>query len=49
MVLRQGEARAQSRHRALFDTAPFTRDPEFAYTVMWERTQRGEPPQSFSV
>jgi predicted O-linked N-acetylglucosamine transferase (SPINDLY family) len=33
----------------LFDTARFTRDLECAYTVMWERTQRGEPPQSFSI
>ena len=33
----------------LFDTARFTRDLETAYTTMWERTQRGEPPESFSV
>ena len=33
----------------LFDTARFTRDLECAYTVIWERTQRGEPPQSFSI
>jgi predicted O-linked N-acetylglucosamine transferase (SPINDLY family) len=33
----------------LFDTARFTRDLETAYTMMWERTQRGEPPKSFSV
>jgi protein O-GlcNAc transferase len=40
------------RNRAsepLFDTARFTRDLETAYTTMWERSQRGEPPQSFSV
>jgi protein O-GlcNAc transferase len=33
----------------LFDTARFTRDLESAYTVMWERTQCGEPPESFSI
>jgi predicted O-linked N-acetylglucosamine transferase (SPINDLY family) len=33
----------------LFDTARFTRDLESAYTVMWERTQRGEPPESFFI
>jgi predicted O-linked N-acetylglucosamine transferase (SPINDLY family) len=33
----------------LFDTARITRDLEAAYTMMWERTQRGEPPESFSV
>jgi predicted O-linked N-acetylglucosamine transferase (SPINDLY family) len=33
----------------LFDTARYTRDLESAYTVIWERTQRGEPPESFSV
>jgi predicted O-linked N-acetylglucosamine transferase (SPINDLY family) len=33
----------------LFDTARFTRDLEFAYTVMWERTQRGQPPEGFSI
>lgn len=32
-----------------FDTARITRDLETAYTTMWERTQRGEPPESFSV
>ena len=32
-----------------FDTSRITRDLETAYTTMWERTQRGEPPESFSV
>jgi protein O-GlcNAc transferase len=32
-----------------FDTARITRDLETAYMTMWERTQRGEPPESFSV
>ena len=32
----------------LFDTARFTRDLESAYTTMWERTQRGEPPETLS-
>lgn len=33
----------------LFDTARFTLHLEAAYTAMWERTQRGEPPASFAV
>jgi predicted O-linked N-acetylglucosamine transferase (SPINDLY family) len=33
----------------LFDTERFTRHIESAYVNMWERWQRGEPPQSFSV
>jgi predicted O-linked N-acetylglucosamine transferase (SPINDLY family) len=33
----------------LFDTARFARHIESAYTTMWERSQRGEPPVSFSV
>lgn len=33
----------------LFDTRRFTRDLEAAYTVMWERSQRGLLPKSFSV
>ena len=33
----------------LFDMARFTRNLEKAYTMMWERTQRGEPPVSFAV
>jgi protein O-GlcNAc transferase len=33
----------------LFDTARITRNLEAAYTAMWERTRRGEPPESFIV
>jgi len=33
----------------LFDTKRFTRKIEAAYTTMWERCRRGEPPQSFAV
>jgi predicted O-linked N-acetylglucosamine transferase (SPINDLY family) len=33
----------------LFNTERFTRHIETAYTTMWERSQRGEPPQSFAV
>jgi hypothetical protein len=33
----------------LFDTARFTRHIETAYAMMWERNQRGEGPESFSV
>jgi protein O-GlcNAc transferase len=33
----------------LFDTARFTRNLESAYTTMWERYQRGEPPAHFAV
>ena len=33
----------------LFDTERFTRHIEAAYTTMWERAQRGEPPRSFAV
>ena len=41
-----------ARHRAthpLFDTKRFTRNLEAAYITMWERRQRGERPQTFSV
>jgi predicted O-linked N-acetylglucosamine transferase (SPINDLY family) len=34
---------------ALFDTAGYTRDLETAFVTMWERQQRGEPPDSFAV
>lgn len=34
---------------ALFDTRRFTRHIEAAYTTMWQRHQRGEPPDSFAV
>jgi predicted O-linked N-acetylglucosamine transferase (SPINDLY family) len=33
----------------LFDTAQITRNLETAYTTMWERTRRGEPPESFAL
>ena len=33
----------------LFDTDRFRRHIEAAYTTMWERQQRGEPPESFAV
>ena len=35
--------------RPLFDTAQFTRHLESAFTMMWERRQRGEQPASFAV
>jgi protein O-GlcNAc transferase len=41
---------ARNRDTApLFDTARTTRDLETAYAIMWERAQRGEPPEPFSV
>jgi protein O-GlcNAc transferase len=33
----------------LFDTARFTRAIEAAYVIMWERHQRGDAPEAFSV
>ena len=45
------KARLQ-RNRAthsLFDTARFTRNLEKSYLTMWDRWQRGLPPQSFAV
>jgi predicted O-linked N-acetylglucosamine transferase (SPINDLY family) len=33
----------------LFDTARYTRNLESAYTIMWERQQKGMPPADFSV
>jgi protein O-GlcNAc transferase len=33
----------------LFDTARYTRHIEAAYVTMWERAERGEPPQAFAV
>jgi predicted O-linked N-acetylglucosamine transferase (SPINDLY family) len=35
--------------KPLFDTARYTRHLETAFTKMWERAQRGEPPENFSV
>jgi predicted O-linked N-acetylglucosamine transferase (SPINDLY family) len=41
---------AENRRTApLFDTDRFCRHIEAAYTRMWERSQRGEPPVSFAV
>jgi predicted O-linked N-acetylglucosamine transferase (SPINDLY family) len=41
---------AQNRDTApLFDAAQFARHIESAYTTMWERQQRGQPPASFAV
>jgi protein O-GlcNAc transferase len=34
---------------SLFDTQRFTRHIEAAYIAMWERYQRGAPPESFAV
>ncbi|MBI4203852.1 MAG: hypothetical protein HY527_02390 [Betaproteobacteria bacterium] len=33
----------------LFDTDRFRRHIEAAYITMWERYQRGEPPEGFAV
>jgi predicted O-linked N-acetylglucosamine transferase (SPINDLY family) len=48
-----GELKAKlARNRGthpLFDTDRFRRHIESAYTTMYERYQRGEPPQNFSV
>jgi protein O-GlcNAc transferase len=33
----------------LFDVGRYRRHIEAAYITMWEKLQRGEPPQSFSV
>ena len=41
-----------AQHRqtsSLFNTRRFARHIESAYTIMWERYQRGEPPTSFAV
>ena len=41
-----------ARHRdtePLFDTARFTRNLERAYEVMWDRSQRGLPPDGFAI
>jgi predicted O-linked N-acetylglucosamine transferase (SPINDLY family) len=46
--LRQKLAHNRERY-PLFDTDRFTRHIEAAYTTMWERYQRGEPPESFAV
>ena len=41
-------ARNRTTH-PLFDTDRFRRHLESAYVTMWERHQRGEPPESFAV
>ncbi|HTS21166.1 MAG TPA: tetratricopeptide repeat protein [Casimicrobiaceae bacterium] len=46
--LRQALARNRTT-TPLFDTDRFRRHIEAAYTAMWERHQRGEPPASFAV
>ena len=33
----------------LFDTAGYCRNLEAAYEVMWERSQRGEPPAPIAI
>jgi predicted O-linked N-acetylglucosamine transferase (SPINDLY family) len=48
LALRRKLARNRSTH-LLFDTDRFARHLEAAYTTMWQRAQRGEPPQSFAV
>ena len=42
-------SRATGGRCPLFDTERFTRHIEAAYTTMWERAERGEPPESFAV
>ena len=46
--LRARLARNRTTH-PLFDTDRFRRHIEAAYVTMWERVQRGEPPESFAV
>jgi len=56
-IAREPEFHAGLKHKLahnresfpLFDTKRFTRNIEAAYTTMWQRSQRGEPPQSFAV
>jgi len=36
-------------HRPLFDADRFTRHLEAAYELMWQRQQRGDPPEHFTV
>jgi predicted O-linked N-acetylglucosamine transferase (SPINDLY family) len=47
--LRGNFRRKLSAASPLFDTARYTRNLERAYLAMWERQQRGEPPESFAV
>src|SRR5262249_38539712 len=46
--LKQTLARNRASH-PLFDAARLTRHIEAAYITMWERQQRGEPPDDFTV
>jgi len=46
--LKQTLARNRASH-PLFDAARLTRHIEAAYVTMWERQQRGEPPDDFTV
>ena len=46
--LRERLARNRTTH-PLFDTERFTRHIEAAYTMMWQRYQRGEAPKGFTV
>jgi len=47
-AIREKVARHRDTH-ALFDTVRFTGNLLSAYVTMWERYQRGERPQTFSV
>src|SRR5215471_4358099 len=40
---------ANRRTHPLFDTARLTRNLETAFTIMWQRQQKGEPPADFAV
>ncbi len=48
-----GDIKARLAHNRAthppLDTARFTRHIERGYAAMWERHQRGEPPDSFAV
>ena len=45
----KGKLRANRDICALFDTERMTRNLEAAYAMMWERSQRGLPPATFTV
>jgi len=45
----KGKLRRNRDTYPLFDTKRFTRNLEAAYRKMWQRQQRGEPPQGFSL
>jgi protein O-GlcNAc transferase len=47
-AINQRLARNREKH-PLFDTPRFARHLEAAYITMWERYQRGDTPESFSV